>query len=404
MRALLSTIGSRGDVQPLLALALRLRELDVDVRMCVPPDFREWIEGFGVPVTPIGPELRSAPQAKSASGPPDPAKLRSMMEGTVAAQFETISAAAAGCDLIVGATALQLAAPSIAEKLGVPYVFAAFCPVVLPSSSHAPPVLSTLGDTTNARTTDFEKLWADDALRWNAMWAPFLNPQREKLDLDPVDDVRGYVLTDRPWLAADPVIAPWPTPGDSSVVQTGAWILPDDRPLPTEVEEFLASGAPPVYIGFGSMRVTADTGLTMVDAARALGYRVIVGRGWADLSPAEDLDDCIVVDEVNQQALFRHVAAVVHHGGAGTTTTAALAGAPQVILPQMHDQYYFAKRVFELGIGAADAAHPSTVESLTACLEDALRPEVSQRTRFIAGEIRLDGADVAARRLLDMAV
>lgn len=61
MRILLSTIGSRGDVQPLVALALELKARAQDVRLCVPPDFRDWIEGLGLPVTPIGPELRRSP-------------------------------------------------------------------------------------------------------------------------------------------------------------------------------------------------------------------------------------------------------------------------------------------------------------------------------------------------------
>jgi hypothetical protein len=76
---------------------------------------------------------------------PTPEQQRQMMEGTVAAQFETIAAAARGCDAIVGATALQIATPSIAESMGIPYFFAAYCPAVLPSPHHAPPVLAMLG-------------------------------------------------------------------------------------------------------------------------------------------------------------------------------------------------------------------------------------------------------------------
>jgi len=95
MRVLLSTIGSRGDVQPLVALALELRELGRDVCVCVPPDFRDWIEGLGIPVTTIGPELRSTGKL-SPSVLPSPEQRRRMMEGTVAAQFETIGAAAEG--------------------------------------------------------------------------------------------------------------------------------------------------------------------------------------------------------------------------------------------------------------------------------------------------------------------
>jgi hypothetical protein len=72
---------------------------------------------------------------------------------------------------------------------------------------------------------------------------------------------------------------------------------------------------------------------------------VLVGRGWADLTPIDDRDDCFVVGEVNHRALFGRVAGVVHHGGAGTTTTATRAGAPQVVIPQAADQPYWAARV-----------------------------------------------------------
>src|SRR5512141_1641976 len=116
MRILLSTIGSRGDVQPLVALGVQLKTLDQEVRLCVPPDFRAWIEGLGLPVTPIGPELRSTAKSNPMGTPLTPEQRRQMIEGTVATQFETITAAAQGCDIIVGATALQIAAPSIAEK------------------------------------------------------------------------------------------------------------------------------------------------------------------------------------------------------------------------------------------------------------------------------------------------
>src|SRR5262249_36991882 len=133
MRVLLSTIGSRGDVQPLVALGMELKALGQEVHLCVPPDFREWIEGLGMTVTPIGPELRPTGKASPSAALPTPEQRRQMIEGTVATQFETIGAAAQDCDLIVGATALQIAAPSIAEKLRIPYVFAAYCPAVLPS-------------------------------------------------------------------------------------------------------------------------------------------------------------------------------------------------------------------------------------------------------------------------------
>ncbi|GAA4225037.1 UDP:flavonoid glycosyltransferase YjiC (YdhE family) [Streptosporangium album] len=123
--------------------------------------------------------------------------------------------------------------------------------------------------------------------------------------------------------------------------------------------------------------------------------------GWADLALIDDRDDCFVVGEVNQQALFGRVAAVVHHGGAGTTTTAARVGAPQVVVPQAADQPYWAGRVADLGIGAAHDGPAPTFESLSAALRTALASETRARATAVAGTIRTDGATVAARLLLD---
>jgi vancomycin aglycone glucosyltransferase len=402
MRVLLSTIGSRGDVQPLVALALQLRELGQEVQLCVPPDFRDWIEGFGLPATPIGPELRkmTASGAAAPPAPPSPERLRQLAEGTVATQFETIGAAAQGCDIIVGATALQIAAPSVAELTGIPYVFAAYCPVVLPSPHHAPPPLPVPGQLPAPATADNRELWARNARSFNDTFRAALNSHRASAGLAPVDDVRSHVFTDRPWLAADPTLGPWPDPSDQAVFQTGAWILPDERPLPPELEAFLEAGEPPVYFGFGSMRGPQGLGQAMVQAARALGRRAVVSRGWADLSLAGDGPDCLAVGEVNLRALFERVSAVVHHGGAGTTALAALAGAPQVVVPQIYDQHYWGQRVEHLGIGAAHAPGAPTGESLTSALRHALRPDVAGRTRSVAGSVRSDGAHLAARRLI----
>jgi vancomycin aglycone glucosyltransferase len=138
----------------------------------------------------------------------------------------------------------------------------------------------------------------------------------------------------------------------------------------------------------------------MIESARALGRRAIISRGWADLSLVDNQPDCLAIGEVNQQALFKRVAAVVHHGGAGTTTAAARAGAPQVVIPQHYDQHYWASRVHQLGIGTAHATSTSTIDSLTSALKHTLQPEVTACAQFIATAVRSDGAMVAAQRLI----
>jgi vancomycin aglycone glucosyltransferase len=388
MRVLLSTIGTRGDVQPLVALALRLRALDQEVHLCAPPDFREWIESLGLPVTPVGHELRRAIMRRP-PGPPPPERVRQLLEASVSAQFEAIGRAAAGCDVIVAATALQLAARSLAELRGIPYVFAAYCPVVLPSAHHAPS-LTPFQPPAPAGASNLE-LWAQDAAGFNAMFGAVLNAHRAALGLAAVDDVRSHVFGDDPWLAADPTLAPWPEPDTRPVFQPGAWIVPDERPLAPQLETFLDAGEAPVYFAFGSMRAPDGLSRTMIEAARALDRRAIVSKGWAGLSLTDEQPDCLAVGEVNHHALFPRVAAVVHHGGAGTVTAAALAGTPQVVIPQGYDQHYWARRIQELGIGAARG-------SLTTALEEALRH--AMRAASVARAVRRDGAERAAARLL----
>ncbi|MBN6039543.1 glycosyltransferase [Amycolatopsis sp. 195334CR] len=395
MRILLSTIGSRGDVQPMLALAVALRELGREARLCAPPDFRASAENLGIPFTPVGPELRSTAKAAVPVTEVSPEVRRKMIEGTVTAQFEAITEAAEGCDTIVAGGALQVAARSVAERLGLAYSYSSYCPITLPSPYHAPP--PTPMERPDGASN--RELWDLDAAYFNDLFGAKLNEHRVAVGLPPIDDVRGHMFTGKPLLAADPVLGPWPEPAELEVLQTGAWILPDERPLPPAVEEFLDAGEAPVYFGFGSMRAPDGLAASMIDAARALGRRAILLHGWADLVLPDDAPDCLAIGEVNQQALFGRVAAVVHHGGAGTTTAAARAGAPQVVVPQTYDQRYWAQRVAELGIGAAHAPGAPDADSLTRALAAALRPEVPPRAKSVANEMRGDGAAVAAKLL-----
>jgi vancomycin aglycone glucosyltransferase len=400
MRVLLTAWGSRGDIEPLAGLAFALRELGAEVRACVPPDeeFAALFDRVGATLIPLGPSTRSI--AAGLKAPSADAAFRLAAE-LVAARFETLPAAAAGCDALVATGLMPAGARSVAEKLGVRYVLACFHIFGLPSRHFAP--AARPGKQSAADETDNRVLWRGDAERVNALYAEPLNRQRAAIGLPPVDDVRDHVLTDQVWLAADPVLAPWRDLTDLDIVQTGAWILPDERPLPSEVEAFLDAGDPPVYVGFGSMamRSSEDLGRVVLEATRAHGRRAILGRGWADLAAADAGDDCLAVGEVNHQALFPRVAAVVHHGGAGTTTTAAVAGVPQVVVPQIVDQPHWARRVAELGIGAAHDGPVPTSDSLASALAIALAAEVRPRAAVVAGEVRTDGATAAARRLLE---
>jgi UDP:flavonoid glycosyltransferase YjiC (YdhE family) len=397
MRVLLSTSGSRGDVEPLVALAVRLRALGVEVRVCAPPDTGERLAEFGVPLVPVGQSTRAMTHRKT---PPSPKDAPRLSAEAIATQFDQVPAAAEGCDAVVatGVLAAAVAVRSVAEKLGVPYFYACHCPIYLPSPHYPPP--PPLGEPPARDVTDIRALWDRNNQGAYRRFGGALNSQRAAIGLPPVENIYDYGYTDHPLLAGDPILVPLP-PTDLDVVQTGAWILPDERPLSAELEAFLDAGSPPVYVGFGSLRAPVDVARVVVEAVRAQGRRVILSRGWADLALIDDGDDCFAVGEVNHQVLFGRVAAVVHHGGAGTTHAAAQAGAPQIVVPQIADQPYFAGRVAELGIGVAHDGSTPSVESMSAALATVLGADIRARAVAVAGTIRTDGATVAAELLVD---
>ncbi|MGX1887091.1 glycosyltransferase [Streptomyces sp. NPDC055287] len=398
---LLSTYGSRGSVEPIAGLAVRLRELGAEARVCAPPDdeFAERLAEAGVPVVPTGRPVR---QLVTSVTPGSAVGLPQRAAELMAAQFDTVAAAAEGCDALVatGPLPATAGARSVAEKLGIRYVHVSHQPVILPTPHRRPP--ARRGRPLPPDETDNRALWALDAQIANTMFGEVLNTQRASIGLPPVDNVRDYAFTDQPWLATDPILAPW-RPTDLDVVQTGAWVLSDERPLPAELVGFLDAGTPPVYVGFGSTPISApkDFARVAIEAIRAQGRRAVVSGGWAELAPVDEQDDCFAVGEVNHQTLFRRVAAVVHHGSAGTTTTATRTGAPQVVVPQGADQPYWAGQVADLGIGAAHDGPTPTFESLSAALRTALSPGTRARATAVAGTIRTDGTTVAAKLLLD---
>jgi vancomycin aglycone glucosyltransferase len=138
-------------------------------------------------------------------------------------------------------------------------------------------------------------------------------------------------------------------------------------PLPEKLEQFLAAGPAPVYFGFGSMpdhdpRATTEL---LLAVAERVGCRALISRGWAELGEAALPEHVMAVGDVSHARLFPRTAAVVHHGGAGTTHSAARAGVPQIVVPHLLDQFYFARRVHELGVATpAIARRKLTVSRL----------------------------------------
>jgi vancomycin aglycone glucosyltransferase len=400
MRVLISTWGSRGDVEPMVGLAIALQELGSEVCLLAPPDqeFKDLLARFNLPLAPAFSSVRDWLALAKRTGMALSQLIPLMVEG----QYNAIAAAAEGCDAIVatGIFPSLAAAQSVAEKFAIPFVSAHFCPRYLPSTHHAP--VEFPGWPHPPEITENRALWAFNVQAMDAIFGGAVNAHRASIGLGTVENIRDHVFSHRPLLAADPVLGPWLPTDLCHAIQTGAWIAPDARPLGADLGAFLEMGAPPVYVGFGSMAMKAapDAARTAIEAIRSQRHRILLARGWAEFGAIDDQEDCFVIGDVNQQALFGRVAAVVHHGGAGTTTTAARAGAPQLIVPQIADQPYWAGRVARLGIGVAHEGQVPTLESLSAGLRIALASKTREHAIAIASTIRTDGARRAAEVLV----
>jgi len=283
-------------------------------------------------------------------------------------------------------------------------VHATYCPVTLRSGDHTPPNLGWLVRSQVLPRLLKKALWRLSDMHWNTLWRETLNEQRATFGLAPVHNVPSYIANEHSLVAADPLLAPASELNGRRPFQTGAWILRDERPLADELEKFLAAGDPPIYFGFGSMKRNDNLNQMLIQAARALGHRTIISRGWGNFGLSDCPSDCIVIDDVSHEKLFPRAAAIVHHGGAGTITTATRAGKPQVIVPHGYDQFYWSHRVQKLGIGvsAGDGAK-LTLEQLITALHKCLRSEIIERAKAVSVQIETRGARIAAERLLAIA-
>jgi vancomycin aglycone glucosyltransferase len=384
----------------MLALAHALATRAHDVAFVVPANFVAWIRSHGFRAESNGIDVEAVLTAANADLRSMRWQLRHLSE--LAAQlFASLAGYSGDADLIVGA-GIQLAASSVAEQRDLPYASAVFCPCAVPSRAAPPPAVKTqtLPAWINRLLWDLAGPASALALR-----SP-INRGRAQLGLRPLDDPLAQIAGDLVLVATDPDLGPFPDDAPARAVATDAWVAADpEAPVDTRLASFLSLDPPPVYVGFGSM-VAARAGALARDAVaavRAVGRAVIVGGGWADLARhLEEDDQVLVARELPHATVFPRVAAVIHHGGAGTTTAAAAAGVPQIVLPHILDQFYWAHRVAQLGLGPRGLpVQLVTADILAERLDDALSdPRYGTRAAAIGRAVRArNGAPAAVERL-----
>lgn len=418
MRVVVYAYGTRGDVQPYLALADGLARAGHDAVLAAPTRFESFADGHGIEFSPWDDEslgLLDRPDVKemllNSQSPEELAKTQSYLRAESFRLYPRLldgiwRAAESGADLLVhpyvGATAVR----QVAEKLGVPNVLAVLYPSYVtswyyPSPDLASQELSNFGNRMghvryNRRKPVPEVVAAIG--KWRA----------ETLGLAPRD---GWLdTTHRAVLHGFsrhlvPIAQDWP----EWVHTTGFWQLPtsSDWTPPEELTRFLAAGSQPIFVGFGSMSSNDPeaAGELVVAAVRKAGVRAVVVTGWGGIKIADPPEDVLVLEDMPYGKLFPLVSAAVHAGGAGTLNAALEAGIPQIPCPFHDEQHTWSRRLVKAGVATEPIWQKDlTPESLatainTALTEPGIRTSVERLRELVRAEDGTANAVAALERI-----
>jgi sterol 3beta-glucosyltransferase len=380
MRITCLTIGSRGDVQPYIALCKKLLDEGHRPRIATHGEFRPWIESHGIEFAFVGGDPAELMQLCIENGTFTLSFLReanAKMRDWLDELLETAWNACQGSDLIIESPS-AMAGIHIAEALGVPY-FRAFTMPWTRTRAYPHAFImpgQKMGGAYNYVTyvmfeAVFWKTTAHQVNRWRRKFLGLPNTSLEKMQVNKVPFLYNF----------SPYVVPPPLDYSDWIRVTGYWFLDegasDYTPSP-ELAEFIAAarrdGKKLVYVGFGSILVPDPVKMTqdVIDAVLKADVRCILSKGWSDRMPTkkekEQEKDIKVwstekkpepqlppeifqIQSAPHDWLFRQIDAAAHHGGSGTTGSSLRAGIPTVIRPFFGDQFFFGTRVEDLGVG-----------------------------------------------------
>jgi sterol 3beta-glucosyltransferase len=403
MRVLLSTHGTRGDVQPFVALGKGLKAAGHEVALCTPTGFRALVDRHGVPYAHMDNAVLELTEAVLRA--PTGAEQRKHFKGfgaiiRAALDDEWHAAEQLEPDVLIYHSK-ALGSHHIAEKLGAAEALAMPLPLT-PTRAFPVPLVPVFH-----RGGWFNKASYRLVALANAFWAGATNDFRAKtLGLPKLprfaNPMRRADGADVPALYAfSEHVLPRPADWPASAEITGAWFLDEAEGFepPAALCAFLNAGPPPVYVGFGSMGAAhaERRAATVLEALSIAGERAVLAAGWGGLKPTELPPSIFLVESAPHDWLFPQVSAVVHHGGAGSTMAGLRAGKPTVICPFLGDQPFWGSIVQRAGLGPAPLPQRSlSADELARAIRAALAPDLVRRATTIGERIRAeDGVERA---------
>ncbi len=406
--------GSRGDVQPYVALGKGLKEAGHTVRILSSDDFHDLVTDYGLDFFTTGGSSEAVAQRLQVLLEQGK-MLKILSHMRRASQKQAVQAAengllaCQGSDLILGGLGGLFSGLALSEKLGVPFLPAYLVPFT-PTSAF-PSALTPLPQTPLTRWINRpshrlaqQTMWqsfrsADTKARTEvlhlpppAFWGPFSSLERQKRPI-----LYGY----------SPQVLPPARDWDASVHVTGYWFLepPVGWEPPADLLHFLQSGPPPIYIGFGSMTSSKpeETADLVLQALARTGQRGVFYAGWGGLKKEQLPETVCMIGSVPHTWLFPQMAAVVHHGGVGTTAAGLAAGIPSIVTPFFADQPFWGRRVYELGVGPQPIARRRlTVDNLAHAIERALADgEMRERAASLGERIRAENGIARAVAIIE---
>ncbi|CZR62698.1 related to sterol glucosyltransferase [Phialocephala subalpina] len=410
LNIVVQVVGSRGDVQPFIALGNELQKHGHRVRLATHNTFRNFVESHGLEFYPIGgdPEELMAYMVKNPGLIPS---MKSLRQGDIQQKRAMVSQMLTGCwesciepDPISGvpfvADAIIANPPSFghvhcAQALGIP-VHLMFTMPWTNTRAFPHPLANLKNGGSDNKLGNYTSYSVVEWLTWQGL-GDVINKWRETMDLEPVSAMDG------PNLAAQlkvpftycwsPALVPKPKDWAPHVDVCGFFFREaPNYTSPPDLAAFLAAGPPPVYIGFGSIVIDHPVKMSnlIIEVVQKCGARAIISRGWSKLD-GPPMDNIFYLGDCPHEWLFQHVAAVVHHGGAGTTACGLLNGKPTTIVPFFGDQPFWGNMVAARGAGPKPIPHKTlNVENLAAAISFCLTPEANSAAKEIAYQMQLE--------------
>lgn len=394
MKFAVVTYGTEGDTRPLAALCRSLMDAGHAAVLLADGGTLGSATALGVPSIPLAGDIRQALQPGEALATAVRQKggfqstaqaLARIANAHTLAWMRQVADASEGCDAIVAAGLAAFVGLSVAEYRGVPAIGAGLIPIT-PTAEFPSPFLPP-GRVPAWLNRSSHRLV--NGLLWQAFRKNTNAARASVCGLPP----RRSVWSEHPMLyGVSPSLVPPPRDWPATARLCGQWTVarPQWR-APAELEDFLAAGEPPIYIGFGSMAGLDRQRLAQALVGAVAGRRALFHPGWSGFDASLLPRNFVVIGETPHDWLFPRTALAIHHGGSGTTHSAARAGIPSVVVPFAGDQFFWADRLRRLGVAGPPLVGtridgPGLARAIALAQRTEVRERASELGRRMAGE------------------